>query len=85
MINTFYLLLHFESALLILIDKGKEDTRMGVEDAVAAIIDEEIVCKKCLKMDEQITMMRGFLDTISEEEAKEKEYICDRCNKKIPT
>jgi len=56
---------------------------MAEENPVGAYIGEEVVCRKCLKMDEQITLMRGFVDGISEEEAKEKDLTCTRCNKKI--
>jgi len=33
---------------------------------------------------EEIAMRRGFSDPISAEEAEEKEYLCTRCDKKIP-
>jgi hypothetical protein len=58
---------------------------------VAVLIGEETICLDCLKPGEHINLMRGFLDTISLQEIKvreyfkEKEYLCNRCRKKIPT
>ncbi|MBW1953202.1 MAG: hypothetical protein JRI50_00310 [Deltaproteobacteria bacterium] len=56
---------------------------MVVENPVGAWIDKDPVCRGCMKMDEEVTMMRGFIDAISAEEAKEKDLVCARCGKKI--
>jgi hypothetical protein len=52
---------------------------------VGVWIDKDVVCRNCMKVAEEITMRRGFIDFISGKEAEEKEYICTRCSNKIPT
>lgn len=58
---------------------------MGEKPPVGAWIDKDPVCRNCMKVAEEVTMRRGFIDPISAKEAEEKDYICARCGKKIPT
>lgn len=50
---------------------------------VAIVVLDEIVCRDCMKMVEEISARRGFHDTLSYEEIAEKGAICTRCNKQI--
>lgn len=56
---------------------------MAVENMVGAWIAKKPVCRGCMTMEEEVSTMRGFMDPITEKDAKEKEIICDRCGKKI--
>lgn len=58
---------------------------MVVENPAGAWIDKDPVCRACLKMDEEVTLFRGIIDPITQEDAAEKEIICARCGKKLPT
>jgi hypothetical protein len=57
--------------------------KMAVENPVGAMIAKKPVCRGCMTMEEEVSMFRGFSDPISPEMAKETEYICDRCGKKV--
>ena len=58
---------------------------MGDKPPVGAWIDKDAVCRGCMKVTEEVTMRRGFIDPISAKEAEEKGCICARCGKKIAT
>jgi len=49
----------------------------------ATKIADDIVCRKCLNMEEMVTAQRGITDPVSNEEVEEKEFTCARCGKKI--
>ena len=49
----------------------------------ATMVADDIVCRKCLNMEETVTAQRGITDTITNEQVEEKEYICARCNNKV--
>ena len=56
---------------------------MGEKPPVGAWIDKDSVCRRCMKVAEEVTMRRGFVAPISAEEAREKGCICARCGKRI--
>ncbi len=58
---------------------------LGEKPPVGAWIDKDSVCRDCMKVAEEVTMRRGFIDAISAKEAQEKGYTCARCGKRIPT
>jgi hypothetical protein len=58
---------------------------MGDSPPVGALIDNDAVCRDCMKAVEEVSMRRGFIDPIAAQEAKEKGYTCARCGKKIGT
>ena len=49
----------------------------------ATMVGDDIVCRKCLNMEETVTAQRGITETITNEQVEEKEYTCARCNNKI--
>ena len=53
------------------------------ENFAAVQIGDELVCRKCLTMEEQVTAMRGITDTLSYEVVDAGDYSCTRCNNKI--
>lgn len=53
------------------------------ENYAAVIVGDEVVCRWCTKMVEEISAARGFHDTISYEEAEERGLVCSRCQKPI--
>ncbi len=55
----------------------------SVGNYAAVIVLDEIVCRRCTKPVEEINAARGFHDTLSYEEAAEKEIVCSRCNDRI--
>jgi hypothetical protein len=61
------------------------DPKLGDKPPVGAWIDKDVVCRDCMKAAEEVAMRRGFVDPLSANDAKEKEYICTRCGRKIPT
>jgi hypothetical protein len=61
------------------------DPKLGDKPPVGAWIDKDAVCRGCMKVAEEVTMRRGFIDPISAKEAEEKAYTCARCGKRIPT
>jgi hypothetical protein len=56
---------------------------IGEQPPVGAWIDKDPVCRDCMKVAEEVTMRRGFIDAISGKEAQEKGYTCTRCGKAI--
>ena len=49
----------------------------------AAEIGDQLVCRKCMTMEETISAVRGFSDTLSNDAVSEAEYTCSRCNNQI--
>lgn len=58
---------------------------LGEKPPAGAWIDKDPVCRACMKVAEEVTMRRGFIDAISPKEAEEKGHICARCGKMIAT
>jgi hypothetical protein len=58
---------------------------IGEKPPVGVWIDKDPVCRDCMKVAEEVTMRRGFIDAIPNKEAQEKGYTCTRCGKKIAT
>jgi hypothetical protein len=61
------------------------DPKIGDAPPVGAVIDKDAVCRNCMTVSEEITMRRGFVDSVSPGEAAEKGYSCARCGKALST
>ncbi len=61
------------------------DPAMGDSPPAGGLIDNDAVCRDCMTAAEEVSMRRGFVDPISEKQAKEKGSACARCGKQIGT
>ncbi len=59
------------------------DPAMGDSPPVGGLIDNEAVCRDCMTAAEEVSMRRGFVDPVSEQQAKAKGTVCARCGKKL--